>query len=385
MPIVKTVEAQVRKCSLIFASLIIALAAPAIAAPVDHPRDSWLFEKDGFRIRYAGAGNTEWIAIDGKIPPDADAFFKQYLVDKRLQGASFNITFNSEGGSLTGAIRLGRMIRKLGMRTSIGKTALDDSGHHIITKGVCYSACAYAFLGGVSRSVEGDEYGVHQFFTDALLKDPNGKVLSPVDFSVQQTVTGLLLSYVIEMGASAKLVVEANKTPPTKTYLLSKNQLMEFRVAFDPARYDDWKLKVFENGIVAYSQSQDEKKSMKIFCGSHGQATLLVTYRIPAAVREKFITSFKTGFSEIDSFSLLGHEIRRSEIALQARPDGISLQVPLTREMIQALETDKNTSGAFSVSKWGQNPRSLVALVYEHISLGSLAPSIRLAMRNCIN
>src|SRR5665811_186942 len=146
----------------------------------------------------------------------------EFRLDRPVICVQFNVVFNSNGGSLAGSIRLGRVIRSLGMTTSIGKTRPDESAptaaggySHMIEKGVCYSACAYAFLGGVKRLAESGEYGVHQFFTDALLKDPDGKVFSPVDFSVQQTITGLLLAYVLEMGASPELVVEANKALPT--------------------------------------------------------------------------------------------------------------------------------------------------------------------------
>ena len=101
-----------------------------------------------------------------------------------------NIEFNSPGGSLLGGIRLGRAIRMLAMNTSIGKTVLnsafEEHSFYHTEKGICFSACAYAFLGGLTRVANGGEYGVHQFYTDALLKDPEGKVFSPVIFQLSK-------------------------------------------------------------------------------------------------------------------------------------------------------------------------------------------------------
>jgi hypothetical protein len=358
--------------------LVTAILVPSISCATD----SYLFEKDGFRIHYTGNGGNcngcEWIAIDGKIPPDAGELFRQYVKKHNFIGTPLFVTFNSNGGSLAGAIRLGRVIRASGLQTSIGKTVPEGRWHTTI-KGRCYSACAYAFLGGVSRLVEPGEYGVHQFFTDALLKDPNGRVFSPVDFSLQQTVTGLLLSYVMEMGVSANLVIEANNTPPTEMNLLTKKQLTDYRVTFEPKLYSDWKLEAFRKGIVAYSRSQDEKNQMSIFCVASGRGELLITYFDPVGGQD----NFRMAFGKIEKFALLKRDIRRSSIRLEVRPNGIGLHVPLTAELITDLENNKDPYGSFSVHP--DEPRVFYGYVYERISLNGLGPGVRLVRRNCIN
>ena len=198
----------------------------------------FLFKKNEFLIHYVSNGGNcvdcEWIAIEGEIPPNAGELFEKYVTKHQLGNYSMNISFNSPGGSLVGAIWLGRAIRQLKYITSIEKTVPDDAGYYTRTDGKCTSACAYAFLGGVNRRANAGEYGVHQFYTDALLKDPEGKVFSPIDFSVQQTLTGLLLSYIMEMGVDPALVVEANSTPPTEMNFLSDDKLRKYKVEFDP-------------------------------------------------------------------------------------------------------------------------------------------------------
>ena len=88
--------------------------------------DRFLFEKNGFRIQLAGNGGNcagcEWIGIDGSIPPEAGIYLQEFLVKNNLEGVRYNINFNSPGGSLIGAIRLGRIIRQLRMDTSVAKT-----------------------------------------------------------------------------------------------------------------------------------------------------------------------------------------------------------------------------------------------------------------------
>lgn len=345
-----------------------------------HTKDSYLFERDGFRILYTSNGGNcngcEWISVDGTIPADAGELFQQYLEKHKLAGISLNVVFNSNGGALAGGIRLGRVIRNAGMITSIGKT-VPEGNWHTTSKGVCYSACAYAFLGGKSRLAQQGEYGIHQFYTDALLKDPTGKVLSPADFSAQQSITGLLLSYVIEMGASAELVVEANKTSPAEMNVLTKKQLEEYRVAFEPRRYGGWKLEAFRKGVVTYSRTQDENSQMSIFCFAPGRNELLITY----FDRIGQLNHFKSTFSNIERFSLFDRDILRSSIRLEVQPNSIALHVPLTDAAMDNLE--KNKHGAFSVHL--DEPRVFYSFLYEEINLNNLAANVRLVKRNCIN
>ena len=363
-------------------SFLVAVLSSIWPLSVGRAADSFLFERDGFRIHYVGNGGNcngcEWIAVDGNIPPDAGQIFQQYVVRHNFTGISLYVTFNSNGGSLVGGIRLGRVIRSLGMNTSIGKTMPNDRWHKT-EKGVCFSACAYAFLGGVQRLVRAGEYGVHQFFTDALLKDPNGKVFSPADFSVQQTVTGLLLSYVIEMGASAELVVEANKTPPTEMAVLTQERLTNFRVAFDPKRYGDWKLEAHRSGLLAFSRTQDEKSQMTIFCDASGRSKLLITYSVSVDGRDEF----RKAFNVVQKFSLLKRDIARASIRLENYTDGVRLHVPLSTTDLNDLEANADPYGSFSVHM--DEPRVHYGLAFEQISLRGLSASVRLVRRNCIN
>jgi hypothetical protein len=345
--------------------------------------DSFLFDSAGFRIHYVGNGGNcngcEWIAIDGNIPAEAGNYLQEFVNKNNFQGIHLDIDFNSLGGSLLGAIRLGRIIRKLGMNTSVGKT-IPDGQWYRTEKGVCYSACAYAFLGGVRRLAETGEYGVHQFYTDALLQNPDGKVFTPIDFSIQQATTGLILNYVMEMGASAELVIEANKTSPDHMNLLSKQQLVDMKVSFDPEHYGPWRVEAHRNGLVAFSRSQDEKRQMTIYCLVSHRAELLLTYTNTDPETLNFL---KTTFGQIQKFALLKRDVVRATVKLEIAGATVQLRVPLASDDLDALEKDSDPYGSFSVHQ--DEPRSHYGAVYENLNLDGLAANVRLARRNCVN
>jgi hypothetical protein len=93
------------------------------------------------------------ISATGKIEiDDADKVSRivnlEYKQRHRIVRGLVTLNFDSEGGSLLGGLRLGYALRALAVHTNIGAGK------------VCLSACAFAFLGGQQRTVEG-KFGVH--------------------------------------------------------------------------------------------------------------------------------------------------------------------------------------------------------------------------------
>jgi uncharacterized protein len=99
---------------------------------------------DGGSFIYSGEGPID----EG----DANKLDKLYALNsgKRLEGKSARsvVSLNSPGGLIQGGMQLGAVIRKLGLATDVPASA------------ACYSACTFAFLGGVDRQIEG-KFGVH--------------------------------------------------------------------------------------------------------------------------------------------------------------------------------------------------------------------------------
>lgn len=66
------------------------------------------------------------------------------------------VALSSPGGNLIAGMQLGLAIHEAGLNTTIGNTDYSPPD--------CLSACAYAFMGGISRKlIPGSRYGMHQF------------------------------------------------------------------------------------------------------------------------------------------------------------------------------------------------------------------------------
>jgi hypothetical protein len=118
---------------------------------------------------------------------------------------------------------------------------------------------------------------------------------------------------------------------------------------------------------------------MTLFCSGPGRAELLVSYGDPVGGQDRF----KDAFYRIKAFSLLTRTINRPLVKLTEGPYGVSLHVPLTDQQLDDLQNDINPNGFLSVN--GDEPRAYWGYVSEQISLTSLASSVRLVRRNCIN
>src|SRR5207248_4420636 len=112
-------------------------------------------------------------------------------------------SYNSPGGNLFAGMRLGRLFRKFGFSTYVGKwygKALTNEAwlqQKEATPGECYSACVFAFVGGYFRYLtNASTIGVHRFSkTTASLSD----------LDVAQVVSGQIIAYLAEMGVDRAL------------------------------------------------------------------------------------------------------------------------------------------------------------------------------------
>jgi hypothetical protein len=123
------------------------------------------------------------------------------------------VTFDSAGGQIYPAMELGRLIRRLGLET-VALRSLE-----------CSSACAFAFLGGVSRYAEPGAIGMHRSW---LAPDPALTVEQAVE-AVQQ-VTSDSMSYIGEMGADPNLMQLALRYDSNDMRYLSLSEMERFRV-----------------------------------------------------------------------------------------------------------------------------------------------------------
>lgn len=193
-----------------------------------------------------------WIAADGDIVFETGRTFEAFLKKENIQW-SVLVRFNSGGGSLPGGVDLGRAIRKAKLRTAIGETVDDPKvkGRSTWKPGICASACAYAFLGGVSRTVDtGSLYGVHQFHNPDVSSDQD-----------VQTVVAVLGYYVVEMGIKPELLLVASSTHTNDIVWLEPEQMEALDVVTNRQGLIDaqWTLAPFGDGLgVRTTQIQSD-------------------------------------------------------------------------------------------------------------------------------
>lgn len=123
------------------------------------------------------------------------------------------VSMDSPGGSLLGGLRLGYVIRQLGIHTNIGANQS------------CMSACALAFVAGQQRTVEG-KFGVH-----AASFNPKEKLGAHNDQldSIQQ-LGAITTAYVSEMTGRSDVALRALSTSAAKISILDDAELVSMGV-----------------------------------------------------------------------------------------------------------------------------------------------------------
>src|SRR3954451_11348445 len=177
-----------------------------------------------------------WVSASGAItadtPKDFDAFAKRNKID------GVTIALDSDGGSVLGALSLGRSIRKLGMTTTVGKT-IDlnsaDTGKKrakLLPKAYCESMCAFVLLAGIERRVPAEaRVMVHQIWLGDRRDDPTAANYSAEDLVVVQRDIGRLARYTMEMGGGVDLLEIALRIPPWEPMrLLTRDELRTMKV-----------------------------------------------------------------------------------------------------------------------------------------------------------
>lgn len=272
-----------------FINLLALLASPAITQPLStlgqRQQNNKLFAPMTFSYHatdpYHRTGRF-YILAEGIITPDSPAQFLTFF--KGLDRGMPTIYFNSPGGDLKAGLRLGRILRELGLDTFVGGPyrtcfGLDQKGREtnlagldkeggkatdlfaeeetcqqcsyscdsptlLAKEGICFSACAYAFLGGVGREVgENGIYGVHQFRSrNGMFKDS--------DTQIAMTV---LATYLDEMSIDRKLLDLASVTPSGDIEPITSDVARKLNIDNYNPPIGEWEIEVSRSGqLFAY-------------------------------------------------------------------------------------------------------------------------------------
>jgi hypothetical protein len=178
-----------------------------------------------------------YISASGAITADTPQDFARFAQGRDLTGAL--VVLDSDGGSVHGAMALGREIRRLGLDTTVGRTVdVGDPGKgtpraKLSSQADCESMCAFVLLAGVHRIVPPEaRVMVHQIWLGDRRDDPMAANYSAEDLVLVQRDIGKLAQYTIEMGASIEVLDIALRIPPWEPmHVLTPDEISRARVA----------------------------------------------------------------------------------------------------------------------------------------------------------
>jgi hypothetical protein len=186
-----------------------------------------------------GAKCQLWISASGAITAETPREFETFAQGHNLAGAA--VVLDSDGGSVLGAIALGRAIRKLGLDTTVGRIVDLGGADQDTPRGTfsgaadCESMCGFVLLGGVHRAVPGQaRVMVHQIWLGDRRDDPTAANYSAEDLVLVQRDIGRLAKYTIDMGGSIDLLNLALRIPPWEPmHALTPAEMRSTRLATD--------------------------------------------------------------------------------------------------------------------------------------------------------
>ena len=239
--------------------------------------------------------------------------------------------------------------------------------------GVCGSACAYAYMGGVARYLEeGAKLGVHRFYNKAAIDNYSARQFSGGDLDATQRIFAALVLYLLQMGVKAEVIGLTDQAGPDEMYWISSKEAEDLQVTFDPKAWTPWILEPYKAGMTASSHSMDGNAQTTVLCSRRAGGELFLTVKSwDLDYAKQMATCGRNVYH-----SVFGAKISKQDIAAVALPGGGS-----------ALKFKLPPSVPFS------NPAlfndldlyPMACIVGFRGSQQGFAQSGRLALRNCLD
>jgi hypothetical protein len=177
-----------------------------------------------------------WVTGIGPITERTPRDFQEFAEKRDLRGAT--LVLDSEGGSVVGAIELGRAVRKLEMNTTVGKAVASRQGDgttasKFTAKASCQSMCVFLLLAGKQRYVSPDaKLLVHQIWLTDKTKGSKTHTYTADELALVERDIGKLVRYTLEMGGDAELIEAALQVPPWEALRrLSGDEIQRMRLS----------------------------------------------------------------------------------------------------------------------------------------------------------
>lgn len=158
----------------------------------------------------------EWFVADLK-KNNSTKYSEQLKETGNIGGAvSVTVSLNSNGGSLTEAIKIGEAVREMTLETSVANS---DGAR-------CLSACFFVWVAGIERSVpygnENGRLGIHRVY----FNPDQYKGLSSSDAEKEYSkAQDSSVAYLLKMGVPLDIANKAFRTPSNDVYFLTQKEV----------------------------------------------------------------------------------------------------------------------------------------------------------------
>ena len=330
------------------------------------------------KIRNGGnCANCSYTQATGEITADTPKQFETFEASQQF-GVG-NVRLNSPGGSLAAGIALGELFRAHGIATEVGGSApltqAIEPGLFDRSPGVCASACAYAYLGGVERSLDDDaQLGFHRFYQENALAQPSAKLFTGQDLGDAQMITAALTLYTVKMGVDATLIALAASAGPNEMRWISHEDAQKLRVTYDPRAYKPWRVEPYKNGAIAVADSSDGSKSVVVSCSRQLGPNVALLVKESSHEASWYEQCSKLNIP--DGQPVLGAKVSPSHIRVIQRKDGSLI-------MRFQLPTDKPPLTSPDMLSFENGYPRMCSSGDFFTSRENFIPAVRLALRNC--
>jgi hypothetical protein len=242
---------------------------------------------------------SNWIAASGEITPSTPTEFENFLSAHEYHPDI--VYLSSPGGSVSGAMQLGKAFRKFNMTTIVGKSVkVSDEAYDEIEPSECMSACILTFAGGKTRyyrtafgkiyppgstpEEEKNILGLHQFYVDDNREalDLTAQAANAFGIESAQVVMGVEMAYLVEMGVDPLLLTLASATKPRDMYTLTESEAIHFKLAMPEDLQPEWRLKFYKQALVAEGQGTfiGYDYGVSVWCPSHSEKQLRLAIKV---------------------------------------------------------------------------------------------------------
>ena len=154
------------------------------------------------------------------------------------------VVFDSPGGSMVTGLRIGQILRERGVDTRLVDRVMGENGV-LVDRPVCLSACVYAFMGGVNRTVEPNALiGVHQF---------RAKNDADASQASAQRAMAILGVYVERMGVDRRILDVAALTSSDSIERINAQEAVELKLDNQARPFKGWQIRATDSGVLMLS------------------------------------------------------------------------------------------------------------------------------------